>query len=160
MQASRFKAPVNPRTTFTGFCQPVVAVVDVGSKVEANWESAFWALKCVWFNLASCVRAAMPRPWPAGARGCHQVLGLIGPQRTCDSCVRLARDSAAGLLNSVHQTHPYLAAMGTVKEISLLEMVLRSLARIAAGAGIAAVLLWLLWVMLDVRHMNSGFTLP
>jgi len=50
--------------------------------------------------------------------------------------------------------------MGTVKEISLLEMVLRSLARIAAGAGIAAVLLWLLWVMLDVRHMNSDFTLP
>lgn len=48
--------------------------------------------------------------------------------------------------------------MNTVKEISL-EVVLRSLARVAAGTGIAAVLLWLLWAMLDVRYIDSAFTL-
>ncbi|WP_191964934.1 hypothetical protein [Synechococcus sp. RSCCF101] len=47
-----------------------------------------------------------------------------------------------------------------MKEVSLLEMVLRSLAKIAAGSGIAAFLIWITVVMLDVKHMNSGFTLP
>ena len=47
-----------------------------------------------------------------------------------------------------------------MKNVSLLEIVLRNLAKVAAGSGIAALLLWLTYVMLDVQHMNSGFTLP
>ena len=47
-----------------------------------------------------------------------------------------------------------------MKEISPLEMIGRSLAKIAAGAGVAALLLWLVYVMLDFGHMQSGFTLP
>jgi hypothetical protein len=47
-----------------------------------------------------------------------------------------------------------------VKEISLLELVLRGAARFAAISGVIALLVWLTWVMLDVRNMQSGFTLP
>ena len=47
-----------------------------------------------------------------------------------------------------------------MKEVSLLEMIGRSLAKVAAGAGVAAVLIWLTYVMLDIGHMQSGFTLP
>ena len=42
-----------------------------------------------------------------------------------------------------------------MKEISLLEMIGRSLAKIAAGAGVAALLIWLVYVMLDIGHMQS-----
>ena len=47
-----------------------------------------------------------------------------------------------------------------MKEVSVVEMLLRSIAKVAAGSGIAALLLWLTYVMLDVQHMNTGFTLP
>ena len=47
-----------------------------------------------------------------------------------------------------------------MKEVSLLEMIGRSLAKVAAGAGVAAVLIWLTYVLLDIGHMQSGFTLP
>jgi hypothetical protein len=47
-----------------------------------------------------------------------------------------------------------------VREISLIELLLRNAARAAAASGVIAVLVWLTWVMLDVRHMQSGFTLP
>ncbi len=47
-----------------------------------------------------------------------------------------------------------------MKEISLLEVVLRGAARFAAVSGVIALLVWLTWVMLDVRNMQSGFTLP
>ena len=47
-----------------------------------------------------------------------------------------------------------------MKEVSLLEMIGRSVAKVAAGAGIAGVLIWLTYVMLDIGHMQSGFTLP
>ena len=47
-----------------------------------------------------------------------------------------------------------------MKEISLLELVLRGAARFAAISGVIALLVWLTWVMLDVRNMQSGFTLP
>ena len=50
--------------------------------------------------------------------------------------------------------------INAMKEVSLLETVGRSLAKVAAGAGIAAVLIWLTYVMLDIGHMQSGFTLP
>jgi len=50
--------------------------------------------------------------------------------------------------------------INAMKEVSLLEMIGRSLAKVAAGAGVAAVLIWLTYVMLDVGHMQSGFTLP
>jgi hypothetical protein len=47
-----------------------------------------------------------------------------------------------------------------MKEISALEILLRSAAKLAAAAGVAALLLWLTWVMLDIEHLQSGFTLP
>ena len=47
-----------------------------------------------------------------------------------------------------------------MKEVSVVEMLLRSIAKVAAGSGIAALLLWLTYVMLDVQHMQGGFTLP
>lgn len=47
-----------------------------------------------------------------------------------------------------------------VKEVSVAEMIARSVAKVAAGAGVAALLLWLTYVMLDFGHMQSGFTLP
>jgi hypothetical protein len=47
-----------------------------------------------------------------------------------------------------------------VKEISLLELVLRAAGRIAAVSGVIGLLVWLTWVMLDFKSMQSGFTLP
>ena len=47
-----------------------------------------------------------------------------------------------------------------VKEISPLELLLRASARFAAISGVVALLVWLTWVMLDVKNMQSGFTLP
>ncbi|MEB3320604.1 MAG: hypothetical protein VKI63_06665 [Cyanobium sp.] len=47
-----------------------------------------------------------------------------------------------------------------MKEISLLEVLLRGAARFAAVSGVIALLVWITWVMLDVRNMQSGFTLP
>jgi hypothetical protein len=47
-----------------------------------------------------------------------------------------------------------------VKEISLLEVLLRGAARFAAVSGVIALLVWVTWVMLDVKNMQSGFTLP
>ena len=46
-----------------------------------------------------------------------------------------------------------------MKEVSLFEMIGRSMAKVAAGAGVAAVLIWLTYVMLDVGHMQSGLSL-
>lgn len=47
-----------------------------------------------------------------------------------------------------------------MKEISALELLLKLAGRIAAISGVIGLLLWLTWVMLDVRNMQSGFTLP
>lgn len=47
-----------------------------------------------------------------------------------------------------------------MKEISAFELLLRTTARLAAAAGVLALLGWLTWIMLDVKHMQSGFTLP
>jgi hypothetical protein len=47
-----------------------------------------------------------------------------------------------------------------VKSITLLEVLLRKTAAVAAVSGVVALLVWLTWVMLDVSHMQSGFTLP
>jgi hypothetical protein len=47
-----------------------------------------------------------------------------------------------------------------VKEISLLEVLVRGVARIGAVSGVVALLCWLTWVMLDLGHLQSGFTLP
>ncbi|MFM7264386.1 MAG: hypothetical protein ACKOZW_02090 [Cyanobium sp.] len=47
-----------------------------------------------------------------------------------------------------------------MKEISPLEPLLRAAARLAAISGVVALLVWLTWVMLDVKNMQSGFTLP
>jgi hypothetical protein len=48
----------------------------------------------------------------------------------------------------------------TVKEISLLEVLARGAARAAAVSGVLALVLWLTWVMLDLGHLQKGFTLP
>ncbi len=47
-----------------------------------------------------------------------------------------------------------------VKEINPLEMVVRVVGRVAAVSGVVGLLVWLTWVMLDVKNMQSGFTLP
>jgi hypothetical protein len=47
-----------------------------------------------------------------------------------------------------------------MKEISMLELIGRNIARFAAVSGVIAVLIWLTWVLLDFEHMQSGFTLP
>lgn len=47
-----------------------------------------------------------------------------------------------------------------MKEIGLFEVVFRNVARFAAVSGVIASVVWLTWVMLDVSHMQSGFTLP
>lgn len=47
-----------------------------------------------------------------------------------------------------------------VKEISPLQVLIRSAGRFAAVSGVVALLVWVTWVMLDVSHMQSGFTLP
>jgi hypothetical protein len=39
-------------------------------------------------------------------------------------------------------------------------MVARLLARFAAVSGAIALLVWVTWVMLDLKHLQSGFTLP
>jgi hypothetical protein len=47
-----------------------------------------------------------------------------------------------------------------MKEISLLELVGRMAAKIAAVSGVVALLIWVTWVMLDIKNLQSGFTLP
>ncbi|MEB3254788.1 MAG: hypothetical protein VKJ05_00225 [Synechococcaceae cyanobacterium] len=47
-----------------------------------------------------------------------------------------------------------------MKEISPLELLLRAAARFAAISGVVALLVWVTWVMLDVKNMQTGFTLP
>jgi hypothetical protein len=47
-----------------------------------------------------------------------------------------------------------------VKEINPVFLLLRAAARFAAVSGVVALLLWVTWVMLDVKNMQSGFTLP
>ena len=47
-----------------------------------------------------------------------------------------------------------------MKETGFTEVALRTAAKVFAAAGLLALLFWLGWVMLDVEHMNSGFTLP
>ena len=47
-----------------------------------------------------------------------------------------------------------------VKEVSVVEVVLRSAAKVAAVSGVVAVLIGVLWVMLDVKGLQPGFTLP
>jgi len=53
-----------------------------------------------------------------------------------------------------------ISCRAAVKNVSLVEILLRNIAKVAAGSGIAALLLWLTYVMLDVQHMQSSFTLP
>jgi hypothetical protein len=47
-----------------------------------------------------------------------------------------------------------------VKEISVVQQLVRLISRFAAASGVIAVLIWLTWVMLDIKHLQSGFTLP
>lgn len=47
-----------------------------------------------------------------------------------------------------------------MKEVSGVALALRLLGRLAAAAGVMALLIWVLVVMLDLKHLQSGFTLP
>jgi hypothetical protein len=47
-----------------------------------------------------------------------------------------------------------------VKEISALKLAGRFVARFAVVSGLVALLIWITWLMLDIRHLQSGFTLP
>ena len=41
-----------------------------------------------------------------------------------------------------------------------MELLLRLAGRVAAVSGVIALVVWVTWVMLDVRNLQSGFTLP
>lgn len=47
-----------------------------------------------------------------------------------------------------------------MKEISPMELLLRIGGRVAAVSGVIALIVWVTWVMLDVKNLQSGFTLP
>jgi hypothetical protein len=47
-----------------------------------------------------------------------------------------------------------------MKEVGLQEMLLKAVASFAAVSGGIAVIVWVTWVMLDLKHLQSGFTLP
>ena len=47
-----------------------------------------------------------------------------------------------------------------MKEISFATVVLRTAGRFAAVSGVLALVIWVTWVMLDLKHLQSGFTLP
>ena len=47
-----------------------------------------------------------------------------------------------------------------MKEVSIVELIVRNVARFAAVSGVIALVIWLTWVLLDFEHMQSGFTLP
>lgn len=47
-----------------------------------------------------------------------------------------------------------------MKEISPMELLLRLAGRLAAVSGVIALVVWVTWVMLDVKNLQSGFTLP
>jgi hypothetical protein len=73
----------------------------------------------------------------------------------------LGREEGGAAAEEKHQ-RPYWGPQRRwpVKSISLLEVLLRKTAAVAAVSGVVALLVWLTWVMLDVSHMQSGFTLP
>lgn len=74
------------------------------------------------------------------------------------SCLQAFRSDASRLIDDHGRIR--LSFPCSMKEISPLEMIGRSVAKVAAGAGVAAVLIWLTYVLLDIGHMQSGFTLP
>ncbi len=41
-----------------------------------------------------------------------------------------------------------------------MELLLRLAGRVAAVSGVIALMVWVTWVMLDVKNLQSGFTLP
>lgn len=47
-----------------------------------------------------------------------------------------------------------------VKEISPLQLFVRFGGRVAIASGVIALLIWVTWVMLDIKNLQSGFTLP
>jgi hypothetical protein len=47
-----------------------------------------------------------------------------------------------------------------VKEVGIVELLLRNIARIAAVSGVIALVAWAMWVMLDIKNLQYGFTLP
>ena len=51
-------------------------------------------------------------------------------------------------------------ASHSVKEISPLQLLVRMGGRVAAVSGVVALLVWVTWVMLDIKNLQSGFTLP
>ncbi len=48
----------------------------------------------------------------------------------------------------------------SLKEISPLQLMMRIGGRVAIASGVIALLIWITWVMLDIKNLQSGFTLP
>ncbi len=48
----------------------------------------------------------------------------------------------------------------TLREMSVVELLLRNVGKFAAASGVIGLVIWLSWVMLDVKHLQTGFTLP
>ena len=134
------------------------------------------------FFIAADVPIATMQPLPAAARAAAASAQAATPELRCRepsdgsavgpavSCIASA-ESAAWVSRTLTEVRiPSFVEPVTaesegcrcrpMKEVSLLEMIGRSLAKVAAGAGIAALLIWLTYVMLDFGHMQSGFTLP
>ena len=47
-----------------------------------------------------------------------------------------------------------------MREMSVGELLVRNVGKFAAVSGVIGVVIWLSWVMLDVKHLQTGFTLP
>ncbi len=84
-------------------------------------------------------------------RGGRMLIGTKGPNPTVEGRARLRCQAASYWCHQPRRV---------VKEIGLFEVVFRNVARFAAVSGVIASVVWLTWVMLDVSHMQSGFTLP
>jgi len=48
----------------------------------------------------------------------------------------------------------------TLREMRVGELLLCNVGKFAAVSGVIGVVIWLSWVMLDVKHLQPGFTLP
>lgn len=71
-----------------------------------------------------------------------------------------ARTTAANTAGARRPAGWVQLAPSPLKEISLLEVLGRFAAKFAAVSGVVALVIWVTWVMLDVKNLQSGFTLP
>lgn len=77
-----------------------------------------------------------------------------------NSSERQLRTTAANTTGARRPAGWVQLAPSPLKEISLLEVLGRFAAKFAAVSGVVALVIWVTWVMLDVKNLQSGFTLP